>query len=350
MKRVHAILHEPASYTVDRNHAVYDPLGITYSYMHGASEAKSLNNSSTPIINTTSLVGLIKDLREILSKNDIIIMNGYTGKVFLWLFILNFFYHRNIGLDSDTPLNIPKSRIKRCLKKWYLGIIFRNKHMFGLPGGSKSHMELFRYYGMPDKRIFLMPMMVDNIRFSTNKNSNSPKFRFLYVGRIIGVKNIQVLIDAFARQFNGNDNVELRIVGKGALLEQFKEKYSNIRNVIFAGPKYGDELIEEYHNSDVFVLPSSFEPWGLVVNEALAAGLPVIVSDQVGAAYDLVEKPDTGFMFRYDDAAELAGKMKEMVENKELYQSFSKNAIDLTTNNWNYDFYRKCLINFIENA
>lgn len=350
MKRVHAILHEPASYTVDRNHAVYDPLGITYSYLNGKSEAKSTDDEADSSLQlaTGTIFKLLSQLNQIIRTNDVIIINGYNGKVFQLLYLLNFFYRKPIGIDSDTRLRIPQKTLKRLAKKLYLNCIFRNKRIFGLPGGTGTHCKLFEHYGMDKRRIYLMPMMVNNSRFKKAQRKGS--FRFLFVGRLIWEKNLPILINAFQTEFANNSNVELLIVGDGPLRNQLTQMARNSTNILFAGPLFGESLLEEYTNASAFILPSVSEQWGLVVNEALSAGLPVIVSDQVGAAHDLVEKPDTGFVFRYDDAADLARKMKEMVENKELYQSFSKNAIDLMTNNWNYDFYRKCLINFIENA
>lgn len=347
---MHAILHEPASYTVDRNRAVYDKMGITYSYIHSFSEAKTNSYQTDTVLDGLSLVGLLKTLKTILSENDIVIMNGYTGKVFRWLFVLNLFYKKSIGLDSDTPLNIPESRIKRFLKKAYLGTIFRNRHVYGLAGGTKSHRELFSYYGMSPERIFLMPMMVDNKRFISKYCNKSDGFRFLYIGRIVEVKNIPQMIESFIEAVGEKSNVELKIVGGGDMLGAYKDKYGENKNIIFAGPKYDDELIAEYHGADALILPSSFEPWGLVVNEALSAGLPVIVSDQVGAAYDLVEKPETGLVFKFDDKDDLADKMKRMVSDKEFYQWCSHNAVDLMQNHWNYDFYRECLLKFIQEA
>lgn len=350
MKRVFAILQEPASYTVDRNKAVYDQLGIEYCYIDSKSEAIS------NISNVTGLSGLSKNelkckLIEILRNYDIIIFNGYTGRIFKYLFILNHKYQRKIGIDSDTQLRIPTNPVKRLLKWTWLSMVFKNKNYYGLAGGSGSHKELFRHYGMSERRICLMPMVVNNDRFmNINIKSESDCFRFLYVGRIISVKNIPTMLDAFVKSFNNRNNVQLRVVGKGDMLQDLKNKYKSYPNIVFTGAKYSDELTEEYHNASAFILPSSYEPWGLVVNEAMAAGLPVIVSDQVGAAHDLVEGHNTGFIFPYQDSNRLSEQMKTLVEDKKLYKEYSRNAANRMTGYWNYDLYTKCLKDFIEKA
>ena len=350
MKKVFAILQEPASYTVDRNHAVYDKLGIDYCYIAGNSDAKS---SESNLVGLSDLCDKELDdkLRQILSEYDIVIMNGYTGLVFRHLYALNRQYKKTVGIDSDTQLRIPSNLIKRFVKWAWLSAVFRNKHYYGLAGGSASHKDLFRHYGMNEERICLMPMVVNNERFSLRLPKKGPEnFRFLYVGRIIDVKNIPVMLDAFVSAFRGNAKVEMRVVGKGNLLDELKLKYKDTTNIVFAGPKYGEELVEEYHNASAFILPSSYEPWGLVVNEAMSAGLPVIVSDQVGAAHDLVENRDTGFIFPYQDVNKLAEYMRLLVNNKELYKKYADNAAYFMKNYWNYDFYTECLCDFINKA
>lgn len=350
MKRVFAILQEPASYTVDRNHAVYDRLGIDYCYIDNKSEAQS-DERNIHGLSALDDKELIKRLGSILSNYDIVIMNGYTGRLFRHLYRLNQRYNKIIGIDSDTQLRVPVNPIKRLAKWIYLNRIFKNMHYYGLAGGTGSHKELFRHYGMAERRICLMPMMVNNAKFVChNRNYDRQVLRFLYVGRIVDVKNIPVMLKAFAKAFGSRNDVELRIVGKGNMLPELSSEYSSRPNIVFAGAKYCDELLKEYHDASVLVLPSSYEPWGLVVNEALAAGLPVIVSDQVGAAHDLVEGRNTGFIFPYQDVDKLAEYMKLLVEDSTLYKEYSKNAAKLMKEYWNYDLYTKCLKEFIEKA
>lgn len=351
MKRVFAILHEPASYTLDRNAAVYDPMGIGYCYMHSTSQAKASDDcEEAEGLAALSLPALVKRLRNVLAGNDVIIMNGYTGRTFVLLFLLNLWYGRSIGLDSDTQLRVPSNPIKRLIKSVYLKTVFRNIHIFGLPGGTHTHKDLFRHYGMPESRICLMPMMVNNSQFKSAPGMYNRPFTFLFVGRIVPVKNIELMIQAFISQFADALDIRLRIVGRGESLDSLKEKYGEHTNIEFAGPKYGQSLVNEYREASAFILPSAYEPWGLVVNEAMSAGLPVIVSNQVGAAWDLVQGRDTGFIFRYDNARELADKMQLLVSDRALYDRCSSSAYELMHKHWNYAFYSECLRNFIDKA
>lgn len=88
MKKVFAILHEPASYTVDRNQAVYDKMGVDYCYIKSSSLAKSnVAGNESSALGDLSFIGLFKRIREILKTYDIVIVNGYNGIVFQLLFL-----------------------------------------------------------------------------------------------------------------------------------------------------------------------------------------------------------------------------------------------------------------------
>ena len=348
--KVFAILHEPASYTTDRNRAVYDPLGINYAYINAGSAAGTKEDAQDIRLIPHRFCSRVRFLKRVLQENDMIIMNGYTGCVFVILLFLNLFYRRCIGIDSDTQLVIPSNTFKRLIKTIYLNIIFRNRNIAGLAGGTVSHKELFRYFGMSEERIFLMPMMVDNSKFYNGHNTDKTRFTFLYVGRMVECKNIRILLDSFSELFTGQQDVKLELVGDGELISSFKTEYSDISNINFTGKCFSEELVKKYSEASVFVLPSSFEPWGLVVNEALSAGLPVVVSNQVGARFDLVEGKGTGFVFRWNDKEDLKEKMRVLYENKELYAKCSENASRLMHEYWNYDLYASCLRTFIDYA
>jgi glycosyltransferase involved in cell wall biosynthesis len=115
-------------------------------------------------------------------------------------------------------------------------------------------------------------------------------------------------------------------LGVGQLRGQL-EAYARDRrltNVKFVGFKNQTEIAPYFAMSDVFVLPSGFEPWGLVVNEALCFGLPVIASDKVGATGDLVQPGVNGFIYPAGDVAALTARLEELLLNPELRESAGK--------------------------
>ena len=116
--------------------------------------------------------------------------------------------------------------------------------------------------------------------------------RYLFVGRLIESKGLDVLLDAFGRVGVG----ELWIVGDGPLRQMVDAAAARDTRIRVIGHAAGNALAQAYREADVLVVPSLYEPWGLVVHEGLAHGLPVIATDQVGAADDLVDPGVNGFI------------------------------------------------------
>lgn len=350
MKRVFVILAEPASYTVDRNKAVYDPMGIKYSYMHSKSVAKTVDVEQVDAYSQLSRWELFKEMRKVVRDNEVIIMNGYVDRTFWALFFANLLKGKPIGIDSDTQLVVPSNPIKRFIKAITLRSLFTRKWMYGLAGGNHAHKDLFRHYGMSEERIFLMPMMVNNERFYYTGERPAEPFTFLYVGRLVGFKHTPLMLQAFIKAFAGNDKVHLRVVGDGEYMGELKSLAQGHKNIHLLGAKFGNELTSEYHNAHVFILPSTYEQWGLVVNEAMCASMPVIVSDTVGSGYDLVQGKNTGLVFKDNDVDSLTESMKQFAFSPELYKECSQNAYKLMHDHWNYDLYRDCITKFIESV
>jgi glycosyltransferase involved in cell wall biosynthesis len=153
---------------------------------------------------------------------------------------------------------------------------------------------------------------------ATRTRLGLPPRYFLASARFIRKKNLQNLLTAFAeyRSKLGNNNAcDLVILGDGpfkpALLEQ-RRALALESFVFFPGFRQYDELPLYYGLASAFVHPSLSEPWGLVVNEALAAGLPVIVSQQSGCARDLVIDGENGFQFDANDSHALGSLLARM--------------------------------------
>ncbi|SFU30215.1 Glycosyl transferases group 1 [Pustulibacterium marinum] len=118
----------------------------------------------------------------------------------------------------------------------------------------------------------------------------------LYTGRLVDVKGLDLLLDAFAK--SDNDNWKLVIVGEGKELASLKQQCNRLHiteKVQFVGFCSGVNLYAWYDIADFYVLPSRFEPFGAVINEALVFGVPVMASKYIGAV-DFV-KPDNGVLF-----------------------------------------------------
>jgi glycosyltransferase involved in cell wall biosynthesis len=136
----------------------------------------------------------------------------------------------------------------------------------------------------------------------------------MYSGRLIPQKGVEILIRAVARA--GGDYV-LAIVGDGPErpANETAARAALGARAVFLGNRPYSELPRIYAAADVFVLPSRNEVWGLVINEALAAGVPAIATDATGAAHDLIVPTGAGLMVAYGDEAGLANALRRILES-----------------------------------
>lgn len=146
--------------------------------------------------------------------------------------------------------------------------------------------------------------------------------RFVYIGSLIKRKNVKLLLDALTR-LPQQLNVHLDIIGDGdqaAMLKNFVQKHNLQEKVTFLGMKQMDEIHEQIHLYDSLVLPSLYDGWGAVVNEALHSGLMVVCSDRCGAK-TLIESSGFGYVFKTKNANDLSaclGKVVDAVCNEEV--------------------------------
>jgi glycosyltransferase involved in cell wall biosynthesis len=192
--------------------------------------------------------------------------------------------------------------------------------------------EYYKFYGADSSRFFRVRHFVDNERFAAQAAAaNIVELRdrwkiaeeatvFLFAGKFVDKKKPMDAIQAIEKLCDGNQRVHLLMVGDGKLRGSCEE-YSASRRlpVTFAGFLNQSEIAGAYACADVLVLPSAYaETWGLVVNEAMACGVPAIVSDRVGCGPDLVRPSETGMIFSAGDVGALAEAMSIYAGNPSL--------------------------------
>ncbi len=155
--------------------------------------------------------------------------------------------------------------------------------------------------------------------------------RFLYCGQMIQRKGVDVLLEAFYGLAERHRGATLTLVGEGPQRREWEQRVpAELRGrVEFTGFRQVHELPADFGAADVFVLPSRHDGWGVVVNQALGAGLAVIASDGVGAARDLVEEGRNGFAVPAGDATALRGAMARFVESPGLAMEFGRRSAEL---------------------
>lgn len=351
---IHTLFVEPANYTQDLIENVYQKLGISYSFLNSNSAATNDNTivaSAKHLFDENSVWQNIVFLWNCSKENDLVIINGYNHLSFIIMWLFSIVNSCKIGIESDTPYR-HKTGIKGMVKKIYLNFIFSNKQIVGLPGGTGLHRDLFLKYGMPDSRIFFLPMMVDNTKyFKTIDNTllNSiDMVKFIFVGRLIPEKNIQLLIKSFQTILKQHKNIELNLIGDGEGKAELKAMIAMTPQIKLLGKKFDFDLMQAYEVAHIMILPSCLESWGLVINEAMAAGLPVVCSSAVGASHDLVLKPNTGWVFKNNDERELTALLLNIITHPEQIKEKAKRGQEFMLNYWNYDLYTESLNQLID--
>jgi glycosyltransferase involved in cell wall biosynthesis len=176
--------------------------------------------------------------------------------------------------------------------------------------------------GVDPGKIFVAGQAVDPTRFEAVERNGDDRADVLFVGQFKEYKGITTLLDAFARL--GDTPARLRMVGNGPLEDEIRTRLGALGNVDLVGHVPQSELPRELARARCFVLPSETtaldrEPWGVVVNEAMHAGLPVVASTAVGAAAGgLVRDGRNGFVVPERDAVALAGALRRVIDDAGL--------------------------------
>jgi glycosyltransferase involved in cell wall biosynthesis len=226
-------------------------------------------------------------------------------------------------------------------KEWIKSRLIR-LHAAGLAGGN-PHRDYLVKLGMPEAQIALGYDVVDNDYFAAEAakiraqedhmraQTQLPKQFFLTSARFIEKKNLARLLEAYAiyrglwsQRAGGESNAQpwsLVLLGDGELrgaLEAKRQELNLVPHVLLPGFKQYGDLPTYYALAGAFIHASTTEQWGLVVNEAMAAGLPVMVSQRCGCAADLVENGRNGFAFdpyKVPDLAELMYRLSTQTAN-----------------------------------
>jgi glycosyltransferase involved in cell wall biosynthesis len=316
--------------------------GYQYKFIKNYSPVKNPASKFFGMINPN----IFKHLRQ--AKPDVVIIPGWSNLSY----ILGYFSAIILGIDIwvrlETPLNqeLLKQSIKAKIKRFFLkNIYFKNVKRCLYIGNENK--KFFQYMGIPEHRLFFTPYSVDNDRFRNAYNEGiSEKINirkkigipensivFLTSGKLIDKKRPLDLIKAF-NLANIPDSF-LIYLGDGQLREEIMTyaRIEDIGNYLITGFKNQTELAPYFIASDVFVLCSGIgETWGLVTNEAMNFNLPIIISDRVGSANDLVHAGLNGFVYQYSNVNDLASKMKLMASEKEKLSEMgieSSKIIDL---------------------
>ena len=308
--------------------------------------------------NNISIIKFIKIINFVNPK--LIIICGYNNKLLMTALLLScfkkipfcFWCDSNIIniFDKSIFISIIKRLglnfiLSRAHKLLYIGTRTRDFYLWIL-GTSKAISKL---YFLP------YPAIVYGDQNILHKGDLNKKFTIMYLGRIVKQKGLINLINSLCLLPKLIlDNIHLNVYGDGiefklinALVNQ-----KNLQNsVTFHGPIESDLVQNCYDNSDLLMLPSNYEPWGLVVNEALLARVPVMCPFWVGSAIDLIVDGESGYLLNDNLPSTIASGIEKAYHNRANNLKMGINGKNrVLEGGWNIDAACTRLINLIDES
>lgn len=234
--------------------------------------------------------------------------------------------------DSIDLYENDRGWTRRRLKHLVLGTLFQNTAGFLTMG--KLNRLFYQRYGASPERFFFVPYAVDNQFFHSKAVAARLRGKelraqhgipqgailLLFAGKLIPRKRPEDLLAALQILQPDIPNLAIAFVGDGELCTFLETRISclGVKNAKVLGFKNQTALPDVYAMADILVMPSSRENWGLVVNEAMACGLPVIASHRCGASADIVRDSENGFVYPCGDIGALAQAIRKLATNPDL--------------------------------
>ena len=279
------------------------------------------------------VITLVQDVFK--HPSDLVVMPGYHRVEYWAMLLICIVLRRKRAVFCDsTEFDRPKSNWRELAKRVFFS---------GCDGffcyGIRSKEYLMKYGAEEAKIIYryqaaALPHEYDPAHVLARYEALPPAatniHRFTYVGRFSVEKGINDLLEAFALVYAQDPGARLDLVGAGPLREELVARVGELQLegvVTFLGAKSITEIAELFMNSTASVLPSHSEPWGLVVNESLSYGCPVVVSNVCGCVPDLVIDGVTGYSFEAGNVDELFRALRSVIEMAADRVAVAKNCL-----------------------
>ena len=238
----------------------------------------------------------------------------------------------NYSIEGDGAFANNVKSIKEYFKKHIL------KGAYRYFSTADAHDYYYLKYGAKIENIVRYPFTSLRREDISKKPINNPQkdeFRkilgmkekkiILSVGRFVYTKGFDVLLKAIK---DLNQDIGVYIVGGYATDDYIQiKKELQLDNVYFINHKDKIELKKYFKAADIFVLPTRYDPWGLVINEAMAVGLPIITTNKCVAGLELVLEGENGYIVPVDDSKELSKKILKLIDNENLLEKLSRNNL-----------------------
>jgi glycosyltransferase involved in cell wall biosynthesis len=266
-------------------------------------------------------------------KPDKIIVLGFSiATIKIWL---RSFFHKIEYIIWSGAIDFP-GRLDSFLRKFERKLLISRASAY-VAYGSKAKEYLVKM-GAPAEKIFIAINTIDTKFFNDETSKIKSLLRkteqthFIYIGYLVPRKNVNKLIEVIELVAQSRNDFVLDILGDGSERDDLEKMTARKRlsEVIkFHGFIQKANLPEFLASSACFLFQTDFDVWGLVVNEAMASGVPVLSSINAGATYDLIINGKTGFIVDYNNKKEVVQKINTILDNPKLTESMGKNAFEL---------------------
>ena len=270
-------------------------------------------------------------INELISHRfDVLLVHGYNSLTNILAILVAKLIGTKVLMRGDTRIQPDHS--STGLKATIKHAIF--KYCDGFVTIGTLNRAYYQKHGVAEEQLFFAPFCVQNevfavspdlqkrYRLEVRKEYNFPidSLIVLFASKLIKRKSTDDLIQAFAQISNLYPTAYLLIAGSGAEESNLRQLVSSLDDaqIRFIGFQNQSQLPRLYAATDIFVLPAHLEPWGLVINEVMAAGLPVIVSSEIGAATDLVDGKGTGIIYPCGDLQALTSALETLLQSPTL--------------------------------
>lgn len=257
-----------------------------------------------------------------ISSFDVVLISEYN---LLGLLVLlhKWLFRKRVKIYTICDDNVDMAKSVGIIKKFTRFILLN--FIDGTILADKKAFDWYREHLFYKARYFYFPIIQSEENFRKNLERALPRSRqilkesflqdkkaILFVGRLVKVKNISLLLDCYAQICLKMKNVVLIVVGEGDLEDELRRQADELHisdSVFFVGKKEGEELMAFYNLGAIFVLPSTYEPFGAVVNEALLAGCYTLCSSCAGASC-LIQEDENGNCFSVNNPEDLITRLQ----------------------------------------
>ena len=301
---------------------------LKLDYMHTFLETNSDKIDYTKL----SLIRLLKVLVN--DTSDYWIINGWNHRASILTTVVGFFRLKKLVLrcEASDQFHSQPSKLRIFIDKLYLSMftyywtIGTHNEQFYITRNCNTKKIVHGHYSVE---------AVNNASCSEYLDEyNGEELRLLYVGKLTPRKRVLDLIKAFSLVAAETSNLSLTIVGDGELRDNVLSAAKSDTRIKFLGFQTQEQLYDTMARSDVFVIPSEREMWGLVVNEAMVGGNAIVSSDEVGSAIDLVREGVNGFVYKCGEINELANVLRNLCQLSPSTVINYKNNSELIISTW----------------